>query len=354
MKKVYILLLLALIMPISVQTKKDKSNDKEYEKNTKWELPDPRLRIDQVHYLGSHNAFLNKHAGWIYAQQKLSVKDQLKYGVRVLEVDIGQDGKHLSICHGSCHGTHKVLKKGKFKSFKDGVQNIAEWLKNHPNEIVILPLDNKRDTAIPADQVDNEIASMPHVVPMVLTPNDWKPEEHDGEWPTLQWMRDHKKQIIIFNAAKGTSPKYTYYQWRYVAGTVPGTTDPEATARLRNQSLEEQYSSPEERAKIQRIFQMNHDTAISEQYAVDLFNVGAKVGLTGSKQKTKKIQEKSKISDNKRSTIQKCIDACKRNNVGGGKNPNILLLDWTEKYIADNGLEQINQWNREEAAKLAK
>lgn len=349
MKKIYILLpLLFFTHNITISGKnKDSSKDK-----VNWNLPDPRLRIDQVHYLGSHNAFLNKHAGWLYAQQKLSVMDQVARGVRVIEIDIGQDGKHLSICHGSCHGVHKLIKKGHLKSFKQGIENIAEWLKHHPNEIIIVALDNKRDKTIPVDQVDKELTSLSHVAPMILKPSDWKPEEHNGDWPTLQWMRDHKKQMIIFNAAQGTSPIYTYYQWRYVAGTTPGTTDPQATASLRNQSREEPFSSPDERMKIQRIFQMNHDTAISEQYAIDAFNAGAALGLTGNKAKTQKIQAKSKLSDNSRATIQKVVNACKAKGIAGGKNPNILLLDWTNKYIADNGLEQINKWNMEEKARL--
>lgn len=346
MKKQYMLLLIILINNVIHGV-------------TNWKLPDPRLRIDQIHFLGSHNAFLNKEDGWTYAQQKWSVPKQLDHGVRFLEMDLGKDNNHLAICHGQCAGKYKLAKGAStfigldgYVSFKDAFKNITAWLlkPEHKKEIVIIALDIGREKTLKPNDVDDELSTLKDVNSMILTPSEWNPDEHDGDWPTLQWMRNHKKQIIILNGQKDNSPKYTYYQWRYVGGTPPGNTEPAKSARMRRQSLEA-FTDDNERAKIQRIFQLNHASDVSEKYVSDIATAGSKVGVV-SKENAKKIKEKSKISDNKRTTIQAVIDECKKQNIMNGKNPNILFFDWTHKFINDNGLEMINEWNDEAAKNL--
>lgn len=55
---------------------------------------DPSRRYDQVTFLTAHNAFANTEDGWLYAQQALSIPNQLRLGVRGLMLDIhmGQGG----------------------------------------------------------------------------------------------------------------------------------------------------------------------------------------------------------------------------------------------------------------------
>lgn len=325
---------------------------------TNWKLPDLRLRIDQIHFLGSHNAFLSKEDGWNYAQQKWSVLKQLENGVRFFEMDLGMDGKHLAICHGTCAGMMKGGKSlatlaglDKYITFKKAFSMIADWLKKPENEkeIVIIAFDIGRDKAMAKDQIDTEISSLTDISSMILTPGEWKPEEHNGEWPTLQWMYDNKKRIILFNPQIGNSPKYTYYQWRYIGGTPPGNTDPVKSAHLRGQS-KEAFTDENERQKIQRIFQLNHFSDVSEKYAQKLVHVGAQI--SPANKKLKKAKRSAKISDNKQSTIQAVVDECKKQNLMNGKDPNIIFLDWTHKFIEDNGLEMINRWNEREAQRL--
>lgn len=325
---------------------------------TNWKLPDPRLRIDQIHFLGSHNAFLSKEDGWNYAQQQWSVPKQLENGVRFFEMDLGMDGKRLAICHGTCAGMMKAGKSlstlagaDSYITFKKAFSMVADWLKKpeHQKEIVIIAFDIGRDKKMGKNEIDNEISSLNDINSMILTPAEWNPDEHNGEWPTLQWMYDNKKQIILFNPQIGNSPKYTYYQWRYIGGTPPGNTDPVKSAVLRGQS-QEAFTDENERKKIQRIFQLNHFADVSEDYAQQLVEVGAKI-LPGNK-KLKKAKNSAKISDNKQSTIQKVIAECKKKNIMNGKDPNIIFLDWTNKFIDDNGLEMINRWNEGEVQRL--
>lgn len=49
---------------------------------------DSHRRYDQVTFLTAHNAFAATQEGWVYAQQALSIPNQLLFGVRALMLDI--------------------------------------------------------------------------------------------------------------------------------------------------------------------------------------------------------------------------------------------------------------------------
>lgn len=55
---------------------------------------DPNRRYDQVTFLTAHNAFASTQDGWLYAQQAVSIPNQLKLGVRgfMLDLHMGQGG----------------------------------------------------------------------------------------------------------------------------------------------------------------------------------------------------------------------------------------------------------------------
>jgi hypothetical protein len=62
-------------------------------------LPEDR-RFDQVTFVTAHNAFTASRDGWIYAQQELTIPQQLRLGVRGLMLDIyaSQDAAMGQIC----------------------------------------------------------------------------------------------------------------------------------------------------------------------------------------------------------------------------------------------------------------
>lgn len=61
---------------------------------------DPLRRYDQVTFLTSHNAFTSSEDGWLYAQQVLSVPNQLNFGVRglMLDIHLAQGGTEVKEC----------------------------------------------------------------------------------------------------------------------------------------------------------------------------------------------------------------------------------------------------------------
>lgn len=357
-----------------------------------WELPNKQLRLDQISVLGAHNALESEEDGWIYAQQKWGLNRLLNEGVRALEIDLGtmagmdvvQENKHhLYICHATCEES-RVQKtggiQGKFASFKGKMKQLAKWLHEHPTEVVFLMTDFFRDPSIKENQIDSELETLDTVKTLILRPQDWDPEAHNGNWPTLQWMNDHKKQIVIFNQKYKDSPIYTFFIYKYVGVTEASSGDAAIYTKLDSASRKFYTGNPELQKKIQRFLQLDlsPDIATKDAKKVVQFNVQAKSTIkkafntkTSEKEALKKAAQRkeegkaskdpsmkelieiSRIYDNKRSTIAPIVQNLKAANVMGGRNPSFLMLNFSDKFVNDRGLIMINEWNQEAAKNLS-
>lgn len=344
-----------------------------------WKTPNPQLRIDQISFVGAHNALMAEDDGWLYAQQKWGFIRLLDEGVRVFEIDVATEPSNkkghkikdnLFICHNSCTGAYKLQKKGPFHTFISQMDVLGKWLHKHPNEVVILAFDNKRDKNMLPNQGDMNIEKLhANIKNLILTPAIWNPEDHNGDWPTLQWMNDNKKQIIFFNPKQGDSPIYTYYHWRYVGCNRGDVSNSKMYTALRADSKDAfSPAQQEDRAKIQRMFQLNHSNLLSEEYALTAYKgvkqaeafakkAGSALGMNTDAKKAQEESDKLKTAQVSRSdfaTIARIIEECKQAGLMGGKNPNILLLDWTDNFINTGGMALVNQWNEQTAAQMAK
>ena len=129
------------------------------------------------------------------------------------------------MCHGDCDQVNKWIYKPwvpgtdalGFKT--DGLAVFKKFLEKNKSAIITLTLENYAtepgllDSHIEASGIQN----------MILKPSDWNPAEKKG-WPTLRWMIDNNKRLVIFNDKNAAemgfqtntplaSSKYTYYQW---------------------------------------------------------------------------------------------------------------------------------------------
>lgn len=212
-----------------------------------FKTPNPKLRYDQVSFLGSHNAFANNEEGFIYAQQKWSTKKQLDRGVRVLLPDFHIDADRVArLCHNKCHismtlRSPKALLK-KHRSVLDFFKEIKRWLDAHPQEIVTIEIENY----IGNDKTFNLIKQA-GLLPYALTPKDWDPVEFDHKWPTLEWMIKHKKRLVIFDT--GNPKAYGFSTNRYMQRNQYGTYDRDKAAAPRDNRI----IKPKP-----RIFQLNY------------------------------------------------------------------------------------------------
>ena len=190
--------------------------------------PDPSLRYDQATFLAAHNAHSAHPYGYLYAQQDKKIEDQLEYGARGLLLDTYSAKKSnltkeaLPVAAESLNNYEVMMWHGPVgrnlkKTFKDALEKIKTFLTNHPTEIVTIQLENYA----PNDLID-AVIKRSNISSLVLKASDWNPVAKKG-WPTLQWMIDNNKRLVIFNN-KGKT-KYCYDQWKHTIENQYGQLD---------------------------------------------------------------------------------------------------------------------------------
>jgi hypothetical protein len=306
---------------------------------SRWYLPHSDLRLDQVHFAGAHNALISRrhNTRWgtfLYAQQTWSLQEQLDHGVRVFEIDLGVSNNKLVICHQQCGGLYEFQKIGAYETFAEIMEYLSNWLAKNPLEVVILLIDS-RDPAHSPHLIDKELELLPAVRKNILTQLMWDPEMHNGCWPTLKWMRKYNKRLVIFNDRIDDSCKHTFHHWSYVMCTPPHTGDHEQSTSLRPESVT--HNSPHA-----QFYQLNHFAGIADNRIAWLLTLGSTI--TGS---LKDNPRKYHALENKIEHITSIIDHGKKKWLARGKNPNFIMLDNVDRFISNNGMALINQWNKE-------
>lgn len=306
-----------------------------------WHLPHGALRLDQVHFVGAHNALISRFSNtrwgtFLYAQQTWNLELQLRHGVRVFELDIGGNYNKICACHKKCTGPYAFQKIGSYESFAEIMQTFATWLEAHPKEVLMLLLDSVRDPSITQHMIDAELEALPEVTKYAITPSIWNPDSHDGHWPTLGWMRENNKRLIIFNDRLDDSCKYTFHHWSYVMCTPPHSGDHEKSTQLRPESLA--HNKPHA-----QFYQLNHFAGFADSRIAWICAIGST--LMG---KLENNFRKYRALDNNVDHIASIIDHGKKKQVANGKNPNFIMLDNVDRFICNNGIALINQWNRQE------
>lgn len=293
-----------------------------------WIVPSGDLRYDQTCFLTAHNAFSNVHEGWQrYMQQTLSIAEQLDFGVRAFMLDVHEQNGSLILRHGS--GPFCALQRGFFswiasfvkapnyKTLGDTLSIITQWMLMHPDEIITIFLEN----LVANDKLAQEIRQIKGLAPLVMSLDDWDPAENKGGWPTLQWMRDHNKRIVIFNEDKtGThfsklskieATKYPfYYLWHYVIESQHGTLHKPALCTERSES--------------------HHYRKLNRQ----LFLLNYFGRITRS--------SRMSIKYNSYENLSAVVKLCQKKGMASGKAPNFIALDFIDE---GNALRLINEIN---------
>ena len=94
------------------------------------EVEDNRL-LCKMSIPGTHDTAADTGIGWVKTQDK-SIKEQLKSGIRFLDIRLGYKDGVLKLCHGSAV-FNKTLTE-------DVLRTTADFLRDHPSETVIMTL----------------------------------------------------------------------------------------------------------------------------------------------------------------------------------------------------------------------
>lgn len=267
-----------------------------------WEKPDPRLRLDQVTYLGSHNSYANVEEGFVYAQQFWSLENQLKRGVRHFLLDIWPSQGRLFLCHNRCV-ISSVLKLGRRnRDLRSALVLVKSWLDEHPDEIVTLELENYAT----GDQTYEIIKSVSGLEAYILKRADYEPQAHRGRWPTIQYLVNNNKRLIIFDTQD--NHHYAFDTYVYLLRNAYGALDIEKAACLRGPEVPSQS-----------LYQLNYFGTITSPSPC--YNEPARL-----QQVLKRCQEKGVVPE--------------------GKSPNFIAIDFVDR---GNAMRWVNELNRQAA-----
>lgn len=183
------------------------------------------LPYDGQAYLTTHNSFSNYTDNYFYAQQSMSMTDQLNIGARGLMLDTHWCKKQVMLAHGGCkmdwglRFPRSVFVGG--QTFAEGMDEIVAWMKENPQEIATIFLedyvvqalapvdDQKRRNLARSPGIDELDAVLAKYADMIYAPEDKK-----GPWPLVSHMVETGKRLVIFNDVIRT--KYCFNTWANV------------------------------------------------------------------------------------------------------------------------------------------
>jgi hypothetical protein len=158
-------------------------------------------RLNEVVFPATHNAMSNADDGWLAPNQTHGMKRQLEDGIRAMLFDTHgwRGGSYL--CHQICELGNRPL--------VDGLRDIADFLRTHPNEVVVLIIEDAVSAA------DTEAAfKTSGLVDFVYV--------RAGAWPTLRQMIASNQRLVV-TAENGRPPPPWYHHVWDLAWDTPYT-----------------------------------------------------------------------------------------------------------------------------------
>lgn len=156
---------------------------------------------NEVCFLMTHNSMNNTEEGFVTPNQTWSVADQLRHGVRGLMLDTydGSNGIALTYHVTSALGSSKLV---------DVMQEIKDFMTTNKYAVISIIYQNEGGNP----QLQKAIDS--------IGLNDWTYIYTGGSWPTLQYLVDNNKRLVLFvEQNKLPRSDYLMYAWGTVFDT---------------------------------------------------------------------------------------------------------------------------------------
>lgn len=203
--------------------------------------PANEINYADYRYVGSHNAFTDHHFFKLMRQQDEPILVQLAYGVRGLMLDtydwnqgwpfslVGPSGAKVCLSHGS-PGIIALTQKGVnyYQSLKYELRRVIEFMKANPQAIITIILENYADQFRTAQEIKEVIAEAQYDV--LLKPADVP----NKQWPTLGWMRENNKRLLIFTQRR-IDTDVTFHQFSRMMENQYSTTNESKLCNLREE-----------------------------------------------------------------------------------------------------------------------
>ncbi|WP_406132598.1 PI-PLC domain-containing protein [Streptomyces zaomyceticus] len=169
-------------------------------------------RLDQVSFLGTHNAFTNyEDSRWSSVSQSESIRHQLENGVRSLSLDIhwyerstwlcvisfGSDcyPSDVYLCHGECKTFAGVTYALPRQSFHSSMQTVVDFLAANPQEVATIFLEDY----VSAQQLGSSLGRVRGLDQLLFRPDAWNVRQQG--WPRMTDLVGSGKRLLIFSDA---------------------------------------------------------------------------------------------------------------------------------------------------------
>ncbi|VVC75771.1 hypothetical protein AQUSIP_10650 [Aquicella siphonis] len=196
--------------------------------------------LNEATFIGTHNSYNSRAyeiplVRYVDPNHTLSIYGQLEAGIRSIELDAHWTlTKRLSKDILLCHGQANHIGCGAFdRNITEGLAELRDWLKNNPNEIVLLYIERHLDGHEPrlAARLDQFLGDF------IFKPASVRPKDNAAKscvpLPSSLTKADilstGKQLIIMVRGCDGDNPRYeeqtTYKQiWNDLVFAGAGTT----------------------------------------------------------------------------------------------------------------------------------
>ena len=203
--------------------------------------PSDDTKYADYRYVGAHNAHVYPRFFKVVRQQDQTILGHLSYGVRGLMLDtyawdlgspsslVGPKDSKICLSHPK-PGVLAFTQKGTttYQSLKYELRRIIEFMKANPKAVITIIFENYSDNAGLAKEI-KDVMTQAKYDPV------FKVSDLPGEWPTLGWMRNNNKRLIMFTQM-GNNTDVTFSQFQYMTENRYSTTDENELCGLREES----------------------------------------------------------------------------------------------------------------------
>ncbi|GAX25139.1 hypothetical protein FisN_10Lh344 [Fistulifera solaris] len=153
------------------------------------------ISVSDILFATMHNAHADRSVSPLFPNQNQNWQAGLEAGIRGLNMDLGfcstQNGTVLAFMHTTC-----VIG---FSEAYSLLKELHQWLTDHPNEVILMPLQIENSGAQPVRIVEDVAPLFERIVDTNGKSMAERLYAYEGEtWPTLREMIDVDQRILLF------------------------------------------------------------------------------------------------------------------------------------------------------------
>ena len=169
------------------------------------------LRFDEVTWLCTHNSYNASESGFRFPNQTHPIKKQLEDGVRALMLDVWLQDDKVVLRHGDI--AKNLLGS---KPLLEELKAIHEFLVANSDAIVTLIFESY----VSPERIE-QVFKEAGLIEFCHTQDTRKP------WPTLRWMRDNNRRLVVFSDRAQDAPDWYMPIWDHCFETHWDVSSPE-------------------------------------------------------------------------------------------------------------------------------